>query len=242
MRIPALLLALLVFSFQPATPCHAASTQAQPKTAKPNPAPSSVQDAGERARMRLMVADFKGHTTLPPGWEVEVREGKAQYRVYDGSLILSSGRGDSYGLRKTLSVDTREYPFLNWRWMAMSLPAGGDGRRKATDDQAAQLYVVFPRWPAKINSRVIGYTWENVAPKGITFASVNSAKWRYIVLRDRSDPLGRWFQERRNVREDYRKLFGEEPPEIGAVMLYINSQHTASSGESRFGEVYFSRD
>jgi hypothetical protein len=46
--------------------------------------------------------------------------------------------------------------------------------------------------------------------------------------------------ESRNVVEDYRRLFQEEPPEAGGVLLFINSQFTGTAAECHYREVAFS--
>ena len=54
---------------------------------------------------------------------------------------------------------------------------------------------------------------------------------RVIVLRDRSDPLGTWFDESRDLYADYKALFGTPPSLMQGVAIQSNSQHTASRGE-----------
>jgi len=188
---------------------------------------------------RVVVAQFEGG--LPAGWEWQVREGTPHYRIEGGALDLTSNR-DSFGLKREIKVDLAKFPYLNWRWKAEVLPKGGDGRHAKTDDQAAQVYVVFPRWPYMLRSQMICYTWENLAPKGSSFPSPARGLTHYVVLRDRSDRLKVWVSEKRNVYEDYKRLFGGTPPGVGGITLYINSQHTGSSAESAFADVYFSRN
>ena len=90
-------------------------------------------------------------------------------------------------------------------------------------------------FPAVLNIPIIGYVWDNEAPKGWSGRStqVGGDKLRYIVLRNKTDKLGFWYTERRNVYEDYKKLFpdinGGEPlgPTTG-LQVYINTQRTKS--------------
>jgi len=65
---------------------------------------------------------------------------------------LVSDHKSSFGSSGKLHVDLKEYPFLNWRWRAVRLPRGGDVRKAATDDQAVQLYVAFPRQDSRRSS------------------------------------------------------------------------------------------
>src|SRR2546430_17095804 len=79
---------------------------------------------------------------------------------------LRSARG-SVALHRDVIVDLREFPLLSWSWKVTRLPAAGDVRHAATDDQAAQGYLVFPRWPSPLTrSDGIGYVWGSHAPTG----------------------------------------------------------------------------
>jgi outer membrane protein OmpA-like peptidoglycan-associated protein len=94
---------------------------------------------------------------------------------------------------------------------------------------------------------VIGYIWDNEAPKGWTGRSsqIGGSKLRYIVLRNTTDQTGQWYTERRNLYKDYKKLFGDikggEPQGLTTgLQIHINSQHTKGQADSLIGEIYFS--
>ena len=40
------------------------------------------------------------------------------------------------------------------------------------NDQAAQVYVIFPRWPSLATSDVIGYVWDTQAPIGTALGAL----------------------------------------------------------------------
>jgi len=177
----------------------------------------------------------------PRGYTKEIKAGLPRAELEDGSIKLSSAKS-SFGFKKEVTASVRDYPYLHWSWQARMLPRGGDFRKGKTDDQVGQLYLLFPRSPAKLNTRILGYLWENEAPKGTSGTSTAWSKLKCIVLRDKTDPLGTWFKEFRNVYDDYKGLFKEEPPNLGAVAIYINSQHTGSEAEILYGPIYFTRE
>jgi hypothetical protein len=156
----------------------------------------------------------------------------------------------SFGIKRAVKLNIREYPYLNWTWKAGKLPPGGDVRKSETDDQAAQIYLAFPAtgFPAKLNTPVLGYVWDNEAPKEWTGRSpqLGGSKMRYVVVRNKSDKLGHWYVEKRNIYNDYQKLFrdlqgGEPAGPTQGISLYINSQHTKSAAECYIGDIFFSR-
>jgi hypothetical protein len=197
---------------------------------------------------RILVEDWsrqpEGLTGLPQGWQRQ-SWGNPRYEfaiVVDGpgKVLRMRSRGDNSTISKEIRVDVRRFPLLVWRWKATTLPAGGDSRRKETDDQAAQVYVTFPRFPTALRSRILGYVWDTTAPAGTVVRSEAGRPATYVVVRSGEADLGRWIVERRDVAADYRAIFGEEPGEEARVLsLAIDSNDTGSTAESSIGEIVF---
>src|SRR6266513_2416157 len=116
------------------------------------------------AEQILPVEDWSRQTDgkrgVPEGWKAR-SWGKANYDfiivVEGGSKVLRlRSDNDNSTIGKEVKVDLNQFPILVWRWKAVTLPRSGDSRRSETDDQVAQVYVVFPRFP-DWRSRIIGY-------------------------------------------------------------------------------------
>jgi hypothetical protein len=186
----------------------------------------------------------EGKTGIPDGWKGQ-SWGSPKYEF---RIVTQSGRkvlhlksaNDSSTISKEIKVDVKNHPILQWSWQAVTLPKGGDARTSATDDQAAQLYVTFPRFPSQVRSRIISYIWDTTAPVGAVFKSEKTGLVTYVVVRSGPADLGKWQTESRNVLEDYRKIYGEAPGEdVGAISISIDSNDTRSSAEAYFGELLF---
>jgi hypothetical protein len=181
---------------------------------------------------------------IPIGWNLEKTAGSGSKIAVEGEkenqFLHLLSVGDAFGLRKDISFDIRKYPYLSWQWKVSKLPQGGDIRKRETDDQAGQVYVLFPKWPTTVNTRSVGYIWDSLAPMGLSGASTAYRKMKYVVLQSGAAKLNQWVSERRNVYEDYKNLFQEPPPTVGALLLYINSQHTRSSAECFYANLFFS--
>jgi hypothetical protein len=185
--------------------------------------------------------DEKG---IPMGWALEKEPGP-QSKIAIGQekelhFVHLLSVNDGFGIKKDFSFDIRKFPYLTWRWKATRLPKGGDIRKRETDDQAGQIYVLFPRFPALINTRSMGYVYDALTPVGTAGTSTAYSKMKYVVLQSGPDKLGQWVWETRNVYENYKKYFLEDPPTVGGLLLYINTQHTQSSAEIYYGEIFFS--
>jgi hypothetical protein len=190
---------------------------------------------------------------VPPGWVLDRKAGTVNFRLEkerEGFVLrFVSDRDSSFGIKRELHVDLRQYPYLNWRWKAVRLPLGGDVREAGTDDQAIQFYVAFPAtgFPAKLNTPVLGYIWDNEAPRGWTGRSdqIGGRKLRYVVVRNKTDRIGEWYTEKRNIYQDFRDLFADlkgMDAVTHGIEFYINSQYTKSGAEGWIGDVFFSRN
>jgi hypothetical protein len=186
-----------------------------------------------------------GARGIPAGWRAQTW-GRPAYdftvELDGGAPVLrlrSQDEGSTITKEIRGQVDLRATPILEWRWKAVELPGGGDSRRRAADDQVAQLFVVWPRSPEFLRSRILGYVWDTTAPVGTVARSEKTGTVTYIVIRSGPTDLGRWVTERRNVLEDYRRIFGEEPAAPGAIALSIDTNDTHTTAESFFGPIRF---
>ena len=187
-----------------------------------------------------------GTTGIPNGWKGQIW-GSPKYdftvEAQSPSKVLHlKSQGDSSNISREIKVDVKQYPVLQWRWQAVTLPKGADSRRKETDDQACQVYVTFPRFPSLVRSRIISYVWDSTAPAGTIVQSQKTSLVTYVILRSGPAELNQWLTETRNVHEDYKKIYGEEPGEqVGAISIGIDSDDTQSTAECFVGELAFKK-
>lgn len=208
-----------------------------------------IPRADAEGRIRIPVTDrLPGRLPaegVPEGWSLEELAGRGQVEVVrsDGQLAVRlHSEGASFLLHRDVLLDIREYPYLSWSWKVVRLPRDGDVRDPERNDHAAQVYVVFPRWPSpRTTSSVIGYVWDTHAPVGTRLPSPTAPNVRFIVVESGPVRLGAWQRQQRNVAEDYRVLFGGQPPRVGKVALMIDADGTRSEAEALIGELMFSR-
>jgi hypothetical protein len=201
------------------------------------------------AQMVFTVENWKDHrvgeTGVPVGWQGQ-SWGSPKYDftvvTNDGHKVLhlrSQNEGSTVSRDIKGKVNLKVAPILEWSWKVVTLPKGGDSRKKATDDQAAQIYVAWPRFPEAVRSRIIGYVWDTTAPVGTIAPSEKAGTVTYVIVRSGPADLGKWVTERRDVVADYRKIYGEEPANPGVISIAIDSNDTSSSAESFMGPIVF---
>ncbi len=185
----------------------------------------------------LVVGNFSGATLS--GWTPKTFKGKTAYSfVEDGGrwVLMAQSHGAASALIKKITLDPKEYPVLRWSWKIGATIPKGDGRTKAGDDYAARVYVVFPRtffW----RTRSIEYVWGNRVAKGTFLPSPFSGKFVMVAVESGNENAGKWVDEERNVYEDYKKAFGEDPPKIGAVALMTDTDQTGQDAVAYYGDI-----
>jgi len=182
---------------------------------------------------------------VPAGWTAKEFVGHASVELVRDearlALRLRSERS-SFALYRDVVIDINEFPFLSWSWKVVRLPAEGDVRERAADDQAAQVYVIFPRWPAPVrNSDVVGYVWDSKAPIGTRVTSTKAENVRIIVVASGRSKAETWRLEQRDVAKDYAALFGRQPPRVGQVAVMIDTNDTKGVAEALIGDLIFAR-
>ena len=120
----------------------------------------------------MCIRDSIGTRGIPGDWKAQ-NWGQA---AYDFEILADNGQPvlhlKSKGNSSTISRDLRgqfnlrETPVLGWRWKVITLPTGANACQKSTDDEAAQVYVAWLRFPETVRSLIIGYIWDSTARVG----------------------------------------------------------------------------
>lgn len=176
------------------------------------------------------------------GWEVKSFKGLTGYALVqdDGRTVLRAvSRAAASGLVKALDADAAKLPLLRWSWRIERTLPQGDERSKQGDDYAARVYVVFSS-PLFWRTRAINYIWANKMPKGQHQPNVFSSSAVMVAVESGDELAGRWLSEERDVYQDYLKLFGEEPPRIGAVAVMTDTDNTGGEAVAYYGDISLS--
>jgi len=246
-----------------ASRAQAPATATPPASAATAPAPARAPAAAPAAA----VAQPPRFSTMPAGPTVEgwrplrpaPNAPDTAYAIVDdgGARVLrAQADGSMSGLVHEARVDLRRTPILQWRWKVASVVADADLTRRAGDDYAARVYVLFDypsqRLPLatraklalaetlygqRIPTAALNYVWDNRAPVGSIHPNAYTDRARMIVLRSGSDAAGRWVDERRDVAADFRAAFGEDPPDVIGVAVATDTDNTGGRVVAWYGDV-----
>jgi hypothetical protein len=161
------------------------------------------------------------------------------HNATEHAIVLKSGNDNSFSVGITdKPFHVEDWPVWEWEWKMVRLPKGGDVRVRERDDQAGSVCLIVN--PGLIGFKTLCYLFENDGPKDKPIISVQRDDSRYLILRTvkSGDPMGTWLKERRNVLQDYQRLFGKAPEQLAIFGFQIDSNDTKSSAEAHYRNVY----
>jgi hypothetical protein len=173
------------------------------------------------------------------GWTEKSFQGKTEYRVVEEGekkVLFAKSENSASGLIFEAEYDPLEFPFLSWRWKISNTIRKGDSRSKAGDDYAARVYVVFPHW-FFLKTKTLNYIWSNQLAKNSIQPNVYTGNAVMIAVESGPVQAGEWVSIRRNLVEDYRRAFGEEPPPVGAIAIMTDTDNTGETASAWYGDI-----
>ncbi len=176
------------------------------------------------------------------GWESKEFKGRTSYQLVQEqgrTVVKARAKAAASGLFKKVQLDPARYRYLSWSWKVAGTVAGGDETTKAGDDYAARVYVVFPGrffW----QTRAINYIWANKLPRGAFVPNAFTGNAMLLAVESGPAKAGQWIQEKRDILADYRRLFGEEPRETGAIAIMTDTDNTGAEATAWYGDLTLS--
>jgi hypothetical protein len=190
---------------------------------------------------RVPVAEFSKSQLA--SWKQRSFAGDTLYQLesVDGPAVLrADSRGSASGLYREVDVDLQQTPILNWSWRVERLFQGNDETTRAGDDYPARVYVVFSGGMWFLRTRAINYVWSSHQPVGAQWPNAFTGNARMMAVDSGETGLGEWRNRKRNVLEDYRRLFGDDPPAVKAVAIMTDSDNTGQWATAWYGDIWFS--
>lgn len=195
------------------------------------------QQSTAESAQNIMIDDFTDG--IDPHWQAESFKGLTHYtlsREDNQSCIKATSKNSASGLVYEIKFDAKELPILTWSWKIDNILTTGDAHTKEGDDYAARIYVVFPSfffWKTK----ALNYIWANKLPKGESLPNSYTSNAIMIAVESGADQTGKWVAEQRNIYEDFKLYFGEEPPKVGAIAIMTDTDDTGETASACYGSI-----
>ena len=193
-------------------------------------------------------------------WSLSRFKAPSRYRLVpdeSGAIVVkANARATASGLIHYLDVDPRVSPVLTWRWKAMDLTPS----RTSADDSPVRVVVSFSGDLDKLpfsdrmfydNFRLftgqqlpyaaLMYIWGSRTPKENITPNRYTSRIKILVVENGREKLGTWQVISRNVLEDFKRAFGEEPGKVISVGILTETDNTEREMEAYYGNIQFRR-
>jgi hypothetical protein len=233
-------------------PVLAAGCAVQPQRADGSRAPADI------ARF----SDSPADGGLPLGWEAyrlrrDIPPSQYFSAVDAGRTVLraTSQRGSS-GLRCPVDANPADRPWIEWRWRAQAVPAGARADEIELDDSPARLVLAFDGDISRLPQRdrlffeqvelftgqrlpyaMLMYVWDATLAVGRVVPYSRSGRIRNLVVHSGPQGTGRWQAHRRNLVEDFRQAFGEDPGRLVSVGVLTDADDLRQPMSTDYGDI-----
>jgi DUF3047 family protein len=206
-----------------------------------------------------------GPGASPPAPWIPLRFGERKrpttYRVasdHGVPVLHARADGSASGLVHSTKIDCTRAPIVQWRWKVSRAIEGANNRVGAREDAPARIVIAFDGdrdklsladrtvsyLARKLTSRdlpyaTLMYIFSDTAPVGTIISNPYTRRVQMIVVAGSGDGVGQWQALSRNVREDFRRAFGEEPGRIVDVGVMTDTDNTGGSVDAWYGDIRF---
>ncbi len=183
-----------------------------------------------------------------------VRDDDLGTTVLEGSANAAAG-----ALIYRFDGDAQINSILRFKWKVGGLIASSDPRTKGGDDYVARIYVTFAFDPERTTIRektentvahmlygetlphaALSYVFTHKAALGTIITSPYTQRVKKIVVDADPASVGKWKSFTRNIYDDYKRAFGEEPTRISGIAIMVDTDNTGETTSARFGDISLS--
>ena len=198
----------------------------------------------------------------PAGWQhvpLSSTKTATEYTtvVDEGVVVLKPTAHASASLMAfRTDFDPRAFPLLSWKWKVIQGIPGAETHSRAREDAPVRVMVSFSGDTSKLSVvdraassfaksasgqglpyAELMYVWGGkVAVDSITTSALTS-RIRMLAVAADDQGIGSWHNYTRNLVEDFRRAFGEEPGRVTAIQLMTDTDNTNSNAEALYGDI-----
>lgn len=206
----------------------------------------------------------KPGTALPTGWtllKLSSLKRSTEYKlVEDQGIVVLNARAEAAasGVLHLASFDIRTAPVMEWRWKISNLIEGADNSVAGKEDSPVRIVLGFDGDKSKLGFRdrtastlaktgsgrelpyaQLIYIWSNAKPVGTVIENPHTKRVEMVVAASGGTGVGKWMTLSRNVVDDFKKAFGEEPGKLTEIGVLTDTDNTNATVEAWYGDIQF---
>jgi len=195
------------------------------------------------------------------GWHGVPLPGKrathyVQVRKEGRPVVHARADGSASMWRRKVQVPPDQLGEVRWVWRADGLIEGASVSDLDREDAVARVIFAFDGDRSRLSPRnramfdlaqaltgeappyaTLMYVWETAAPEGSVIVNPRTDRIRKIVLDSGAQHLRTWREHRRNLAEDFKRAFGEDPGVLVGIAVMTDADNTRSRAEAWYGPI-----
>jgi len=202
---------------------------------------------------------------VPEGWKLRRRfglymAGEARWIMDDGTrAVRLQSKAALTFLEKKVDINIKEFPVVTWRWKVENILQDIDEETVAGDDHPIRIFFAFEPDTSKQSfwfrlkrfiyldrihghpegGRYTEYLWSSHLKPGYIINDPGNPMQKLMVIEGGGVNLGKWLSYRRNLYDDYKKLYGEEPRHLIFVGIINDTDQTGQEATSYISDLMF---
>ena len=194
-------------------------------------------------------------------WTLTPSKNKTSYSLqkYQGRTVIHADANSSAsGLMVSLKPRTVEGKEIIWEWKALGHIEDADNTQGHTDDAPLRLILAFDGDKSKLSLKdqmafelahlisgqempyaTLMYIWSSIQHEKQIITNKYTSRLKMIIVDTGDEHVGTWRKHQRNIEEDYRAAFQEEPGKLIAVG--IMTDNTKSLVKAIYGDIEIKR-
>jgi len=175
----------------------------------------------------------------------------------DGVVALRAmAHGSASAMEFKTQFDPHKFPMLSFRWkVAQGIPEANNADVNK-EDSPLRVMIGFDGDTSKLGFKdkfasslaqtasgqplpyaTLMYIWGNkVAPHSLT-VSGRTSRIRMLALNVDDKGIGKWQSFTRNLVEDYKRVFAEEPGNVISIQLLTDTDNTGDDALAFYGDI-----
>ncbi|MCZ8253608.1 MAG: DUF3047 domain-containing protein [Hylemonella sp.] len=178
--------------------------------------------------------------------------------LYGGTrdAVEVQARSSASLLRRSLNLPPQDVDDIRFSWKVPALIPGADMARRETEDAVVRIVLTFDGDRTRLSARdrtlselaqlmtgeplpyaTLMYVWCPTRELGSVITNPRTDRIRKLVVESGPARLNQWLDYERDIRADFRQVFGEEPGRLLHVAIMSDGDNTGSEFRAWYGPV-----
>jgi len=177
--------------------------------------------------------------------------------VEDGVVVLRAAAHNSASFLATpADFDPHDFSMLSWRWkVAQGIPTANTAEQ-SKEDAPVRIMIGFDGDVSKlpVKDRLAASAAKSISGQALPYATLmyvwggkvgvdsitpssRSSRIKMLAVAADEQGIGRWQSYSRNLVDDIKRAFGEEPGKVNSIQTISDTDNTGADAQAYYGDI-----